>query len=150
MEPLVASGWEVAGIRDGERFFRALGELLPGSAYLVFDGCSIAPDVRRLLEPVAVPPRRLVPLGTAFPRSQVFHVPSSAAFLEALANVAAAHAESEICDHFHAYDDRRHVLQWYDAFDLPLLIDGSISERAVQGFCRSLGARYAGWRAEPG
>jgi len=39
-------------------------------------------------------------------------------------------------------------MQWYDAFSGdPLLIEESIPEAKVQGFCRKLGVKYVRWRA---
>jgi hypothetical protein len=146
-EPLFRSGWEVAGIRDGEGFFRCLLDLLPKPAYLVLEGTSIAQDVRELLEAAAIPARRHVPVGTIWPRPSTYHVPVSAPFLAALADLAAKHAEPELCDHLHAYDDNRGLLQWYDAFDLAMLVDGSIGEHSVRMVCDVLGATYTRWQA---
>jgi xanthine/CO dehydrogenase XdhC/CoxF family maturation factor len=146
-EPLFKSGWEVTGIRDGEKFFRSLHDLLPTPAYLVLEGTSIARDVQRLYQSAAIPPRRHVAVGTIFPRPTTVHVPASASFLAELADLAAKHAEPEICDHLHAYDDGRGLLQWYDAFDLPLLVDGSIEQDSVRRMCDALGATYKRWQA---
>ena len=146
-EPLFRSGWEVEGIRDGERFFRSLGQFLPAPAYLVFEGVSIAGDVRQLLESNAVTPRRHIPTGTLFPRPVSLHVPASDPLLARLAALAANHAEPELCDHFHAYSDERGLVQWYDAFDLPLLVDGSIVEFQLRRFCAELGATCRRWQA---
>ena len=143
----IRSGWEIAGIRDGEKFFRSLAALLPTPATLVLEGTSIAPDVRRLLESAAIPPRRHVPAGTVLPRPATYHVPASASLLTALADLAAEHAEPELCDHFHAYDDGRWLLRWYDAFGQPMQVDGTISEDSVRGLCHALGATYERWRA---
>ncbi len=64
-----------------------------------------------------------------------------------LVALAGKHADSEICDHLHAYTDSRRLMQWYDAFDLPLLVDESIAEASIQSFCSKLGVRYARWHA---
>jgi hypothetical protein len=145
---LVGAGWQIEGIRGSERFFLSLHQLLPDPAYLVFEGVSIASDVRELLQASAVPARRQVAVGTLWPEPSTFHVPSSASFLAALAELAAQHAEPEMCDHFHAYDESRGLLQWYDAFDLPLLVSGSIEEARISSFCAALGATYKQWKAE--
>jgi len=137
---LFESRWEVAGIRAGEEFFRILPDLLPDPAYLVFEGTSIAPDVDQLFQSAAVPPRQSIPAGTARPRPATDQVPASATFLDALADLAARHAEPELCDHFHAYDDARWLLQWYDAFDGSLLVDRTVGQDAVQRMCDALGA----------
>jgi hypothetical protein len=65
-----------------------------------------------------------------------------------LALGAPRHANAEVCDHFHAYNDAHGLMQWYDAFSGdPLLVDASIPEASVQSFCRKLGVNYARWRA---
>jgi hypothetical protein len=146
-QPLFNSGWEVDGIRDGEHFFGALHEILPISACMVLEGVSIAPDVRCVLESAAVPVRRHIPSGTIFPTPTAYHVPASMSLLASLADLAAAHAEPELCDHFHAYDDLRVLVQWYDAFNLSMLADISIPESKIRKLCDALGATYRKWRA---
>jgi hypothetical protein len=44
-KPLFVSGWEVAGIRSGEKFFSTLKEILPLPVNLCFEGTKISPDV---------------------------------------------------------------------------------------------------------
>jgi hypothetical protein len=51
-----------------------------------------------------------------------------------VAALAGKHAGPEVCDHFHAYHDGDSLMQWYDAFDLPLLINESITETSIQSF----------------
>lgn len=146
-QPLVRSGREVSGIRDSDKFFRSLVDLLPTPAYLVFEGTSIAHDVCQLLQPAAIAPRRHIPVGTIFPRPVAYHIPVSPSFLVAMADLAAKHAEPEICDHLHAYDDSRVLLQWYDAFDSSMVVDDSIAEESLLEFCDALGATYGRWRS---
>lgn len=145
--PLVESGWQVKGVRDGERFFASLSTILPASACMVFEGTSIDRDLRDHLESVAVPARRRIRAGTIWPKPRVFHVPVSRDVLERIAEFAGGLAEPELCDHFHAYDDDRGLLQWYDAFDLPLFVDSSIGEPQLREMCEALGASYERWRA---
>jgi hypothetical protein len=145
--PLFESGWEVAGIGNAEGFFSALPEILPLPVHLCFEGTRISSDVRKLLAANTVPATLEIPPGTIWPKPSVFHVLATEQFLHEFVALAGKHAETEICDHFHAYNDRHGLLQWYDAFDLPLLIDSSITEASLEGFCRKLGVQYARWRA---
>jgi hypothetical protein len=146
-EPFVEVGWEVKGIRRADAFFDVLGEVLTLPVYLCFEGTSIATDVRALLESSAVEPGMDIPTGTLWPRPSMFHVLGDQAFLRKVAVLASQHAEAEICDHFHAYQNRHGLLQWYDAFNDPLLFDRSIPEATIQRFCSRLGARYSQPRA---
>ena len=145
--PLLASGWEVPGIKSAERFFSALTEVLPLPVHLCFEGTSISSDVRTLLASSAVVATLQIPPGTIWPRPSVFHVLATEQFTHELAALAGRHVEPEVCDHFHAYNNGQGLMQWYDAFDLPLLIDQSITEASVQRFCRKLGVQYARWHA---
>ena len=146
-EPLFVSGWELTGARSAETFFRTLAEILPLPVNLCFEGTNISPDVQALLAASAVTPCLQIPPGTIWPKPSVFHVRATEQFLHQLAALAGRHAGIEICDHFHAYVDGHGLMQWYDAFDLPLLIDESIAEANVQSFCRKLGGRYTRWHA---
>ncbi len=144
---LFVSGWEVAGIRNAEKFFSALTEVLPLPVHLCFEGTSISSDVRTLLASGVVAATLQIPPGTIWPKPSVFHVLATEQFIHELAALAGRHAESEVCDHFHAYQDSRGLMQWYDAFDLPLLIDESITDASLQRFCNKLGVQYARWHA---
>jgi hypothetical protein len=140
--PFLQSGWQIEGIRDGAAFFEALQLILTSPAYLIFEGTSIARDVRALLESAVVPALFDVAAGTIWPRPAIFHVRASTPFLDRLGELATRHAEPEICDHFHAYDDAGILLQWYDAFDLPLLVAPSIPQPSLRVFCDALGTTY--------
>jgi len=146
-EPLFASGWEVAGVSSAEIFLPALIDILPLPVNLCFEGTRISPDVQALLAPRAVTPSIQIPPGTIWPKPSVFHVRATEQFLRELGALAGKRAESDICDHFHAYVDGHGLMQWYDAFDLPLLIDESIAEANIQSFCRKVEGRYARWHA---
>lgn len=140
---LFVKGWEVTGISGAGKFFPVLVEILPLPAYLCFEGTSIAPSVRSFLASKAITPIMPISAGTIWPTPNVFHVRATEQTIGELAALATRHAEQEICDHFHAYSDTQRLLQWYDAFQLPLLIDESISETSLQQFCQILGARYS-------
>ena len=141
-EPLVWTCWRVDGIRTAEGFFAALPEILPLPVSLCFEGTSIASDVQLLFASNAVAPSLQIPPGTIWPKPIVFHVLGTEQLLLQLARLAAKHAEQEVCDHFHAYKNGCNLLQWYDAFSGdPILLDESITEEALQSFCRKVGAQ---------
>ena len=148
IKPLFVSGWEVAGIKGAGKFFLALTEILSLPVNLCFEGTSISSDVQAFFASSAVTPSRQIPPGTIWPKPSVFHVLATGQFLDQLAALAGKHAEPEVCDHFHAYNDSHGLMQWYDAFDLPLLIDESVGEARLQNFCRKLGVQYARWHAK--
>jgi len=141
-ESLLKPGWEIEGISTARPFFSSIGILLPLPVYFCFEGTSIEPDVWALLQKNSASPHLQVPTGTLWPKPRVIHVLATAEFVSNLAAIADSHAEPEICDHLHAYKDSKLLLQWHDAFDLPILLDVSIPEEFVQNFCRAAGATY--------
>ncbi len=146
-KPLFVSGWEVVGIRSAEKFFSALSGVLLLPVHLCFEGTSISRDVRALFASNVVAPTLQIPPGTIWPKPSVFHVLATQKFTHELAALAGRHVAPEVCDHFHAYKSGQGLMQWYDAFDDPLLIDESIAEASLQSFCRKLGVQYARWHA---
>ena len=147
-KPLFDSGWELPGIRSAEKFFSSLTEILPLPANLCFEGTSITSDVQSLFASNAATQTLQIPPGTIWPKPSVFHVRATEQFLDQLVVLARHHAESEICDHFHAYSGNQGLMQWYDAFSGDaLLVAESIAEAKVQTFSRKLGVPYALWRA---
>ena len=146
-EPLFVRGWEVTGVTSAKTFFSTLAEVLPSPVNLCFEGTRISPDVQALLASNAVAPSLQILPGTIWPKPSVFHVRATEQFLHELGALAGKHAEPEICDHFHAYSDGHGLMQWYDAFELPLLIDESVAEASIQSFCRKVEGRYARWHA---
>jgi hypothetical protein len=143
---LFVKGWQVKGIRSAEKFFSAVPEVLPLPVHLCFVGGSVAPNVRALFESAAVEPGMQIPAGI-WPAPSIFHVLATEQIIRDLAALAGKHAGPEICIHFHAYNNGRGLMQWYDAFDDPLLIDESIPETQIQKFCKKLGVEYSPWKA---
>jgi hypothetical protein len=115
-----------------------LKEILPLPVNLCFEGTRISSEVQSVLASRAIAPGIQIPPGTIWPKPRVFHVRATEQFLSQIAGISEKHAEPEICGHFHAYSDGRGLMQWCDAFDLPLLIDESIPESKLQNFCRGL------------
>jgi hypothetical protein len=72
----------------------------------------------------------------------VFHVMASTDFVQEIARLAASHTEPEICDHFHAYNPAALLLEWYDAFVIPLLVADSVPEQSLKEFCERLGVSF--------
>jgi len=146
-KPFLVPGWEVGGIRTAAKFFSALVDVLPLPVNLCFEGTSMCSDVQTLLASNIVAPTLQIAPGTIWPKPAVFHVLATEQFIHELAAVASKHAEPEVCDHFHVCKDSHGLMQWYDAFDLPLLIDQSITEVRLRGFGNKLGVQYAPWHA---
>jgi hypothetical protein len=103
----------------------SLPELLPLPVNLCFEGTSNSNDVRAFLASHSAAPTLHIPAGTIWPKPTIFHVLATGQFVNALVSLSSRHAESEVCDHFHAYKGNTGLMQWYDAFDLPLLVDES-------------------------
>jgi hypothetical protein len=140
--------WEVGPTRDAAAFLRALPELLAEGTMLYLEGRPTSREAAAFLEASRVEPQAKVAKGTIWPTPKSFHLPMSRETIAGLADLFESHASPEICDHFHAYRERRVLLCWYDAFyDDPVLVRGDVSEEAVRRFCHRLGVTYARCRS---
>jgi hypothetical protein len=139
--------WEVVGKTDGPTLFRALQGFLPDGAILYFEDCCSKGDFKRFLEAASIPEQVHITYGTIWPRPSVFHVPAAPDNLEKLAELAEHCAEPEVAIHFHVYTKEEMLLQWYDAFDDPMLLSSRFSESDVSRFCAKLGMTY---KEDPG
>lgn len=50
-------------------------------------------------------------------------------------------AAPELAIHFHVYHEGRMLLQWFDAFSDPMLLAGSLDEKAARTFSESIGMK---------
>ena len=95
--------WKVSGVRTAEEFFRAVPLLVPEATHIFLEG-SPDPDIEVLLADASAEADYVAPVGTnwSWPRkNRGFSVRVSAALFVRLSELAARHAEPEICDHLH-------------------------------------------------
>jgi hypothetical protein len=122
---------------------------LPDDAVLYFEGGEPDAEVVRFMARHSIPEQAHISIGTTWPRPQTFHVPARPAILAELTGIMSHHAEPELAVHFHVYRGTQILLQWYDAFCVPLLLNGTTPEEEVVAFARRIGAAH--WdRVEPG
>lgn len=143
-----ANSWQIAGVRDPEAFFGALPLLVPDATHLYLEG-SPAPDVLAIAADHAGEGEYAAPAGTlaSWPgRNRRFTLAVSARLFARLAEAARRHAAPEICSHLHLYRGAEPLVQWFDAFDDPLLVNKAVPRDMVDEFCVETG----GVVADPG
>ena len=132
--------WELEGKTTFPDLLRSLNSgLLPPNAILYFEGGS--PIDKRLVdffEKRSIQPQVHVAVGTIWPKPHWYHVPAKSDNLLDLAVIAEDCAEPELAIHFHAYAGDTVLLQWHDAFDIPMLLSGKLPESSVKAFAQSL------------
>jgi hypothetical protein len=134
--------WEIDSPKDFSPFVRALVDLLPSGCIAYIEGGFPRGKVNSFLHDYSIPEVSHIHMGTIYPRPQVHHVSATVDNLLRLADVAEGASESEILWHFHVYQPGKVLLQWYDAFDLPLGISMNIPEEKIHVFCKKLGVSY--------
>jgi hypothetical protein len=133
--------WRVSGVRTAEEFFRAVLLLVPDAPHMFLEG-SPDPDIEVLLAEAAEEAEYAAPVGTywSWPqKNRRYSVRVSAALFVRLSELAAHHAEPEICDHLHFYRDRNALVQWFDAFSDPLLVSKLVPRERVEQFASAVG-----------
>jgi hypothetical protein len=133
--------WKISGIRTADAFFRAVPLLVPDATHMFLEG-SPEPDIETLLTNAADGTDFAAPTGTlwSWPRkNRRFAVRLSAELLERLATAASHHAEPEVCDHIHFYRGHEALVQWFDAFVVPLLVSRSVPPERIDRFVAAVG-----------
>jgi hypothetical protein len=136
--------WRVSGVRDARRFFAAIAELVPDATDVFLEG-SPAADIVSLIQPFVEPADYAAPAGTiwSWPRNQRFRLRASPQLFACLSEAAAHHAAPEVCDHLHVYCGPEPLVNWFDAFDDPVLVSKTIGRERVERFCRDVGGLFS-------
>ena len=132
--------WTVSGVRNAEKFFRAIPMLIPEATHMFLEG-SAAPEIVALLSPFSTHSDYGAPAGTlwSWPREQRFSVAASPELFASLSEAAAHLAEPEICSHLHFYRDDEPLVHWFDAFDDPIMVSKAVSRERLDQFCIETG-----------
>src|SRR5262245_23628483 len=128
--------WKVSGVRTAKDFFRAVSLLVPDATHMFLEG-SPDPDIETVLAAAADDVDYRAPVGTIWSWPQAnrrFSVRASPELFARLSEASTNHAEPEICDHVHFYRGQEVVVQWFDAFSVPLLVSKSVARERVERF----------------
>lgn len=128
---------------DSAAFFRLLPAHFPEATTLYVEGTSITEDVLACYERHGEAGEFLAERGTIFPRSRKLRCRFSAELCAELAALAEVHAEPELLDHLHVFNDAQYLLYWHDAFCNPFILSPVLSEERVAGFAKALGTAYS-------
>jgi hypothetical protein len=134
---LDADGWSISGVRSAERFFRAVPVLVPDVTRLYLEGAP-GPHILTIIADYVEQIPYDGPKGTLWSwprRNRRFTLRASSSLFADLSDAAAHHAVPEICFHLHLYRKEEPLLQWFDAFDLPLWVSRSVPRERIERFC---------------
>jgi hypothetical protein len=129
-------------VSDLYELLRAIDEVMPRDATLYIEGTSVAADVERFLAQRPADAWHEVEAGTLWPKPKVFHLPLSGTSLTELRELAARHAEPEICDHLVVYREGEALLWAHDAGHGDVLVSRDLPRETLSRLEASLaGAR---------
>ena len=134
--------WEVQGPKTFRDLFVAIRGWFPEDAILYFEGGYEGSEIHDFMVKYAIKERTHIALGTIWPRPKVFHVPATDVILTELIGIAEHHAEPELAVHFHIYRNDTVLLEWHDAFDQPMLINGEITVDQIKALCGKFGTNF--------
>ena len=138
---LEGDSWQVTGIRIAADFLREVPALLPDATTMYLEGQPY-PDVQAFLSEYIDQSTYGAPIGTTWPKPQLYSLTVSPQFFARFAALAEHHAEPEICDHVHLYKDYDPLANWFDAFSDPLYVTKGVARDRMERFCRSLNATF--------
>ena len=147
--------WRVFEERDLQAFVAHLDILFPEGSALYLEGSSIAEDIREFAEsrkPEKVADIRpstgpgvilsFCPPSIRRTRLICLHMMLTRTNLDGLVSLIEHHADPEVCDHLHVYNDDVMLLEGYDWGYGQLYVTGEIPEDKVRAFCQAARCRY--------
>ena len=135
--------WELEGNTDFPILLLALPALMPAPAFLYLEDGSPSGELKEWLQCNNVESSEPIMTGSYGEQSPTFHIPLTHSTMNELAKLADRVAAPELAIHLHAYEPGRVILEWHDAFNNRLLIDGKVEESKVSEFARAIGFTFA-------
>lgn len=120
--------WEVEGKTN----------LLPDESILYFEGGYPNDKLLDFLDTHSIPEQVHIAVGTLWPKPKNYHIPAILENITALGKLTEKCAAPELAVHFHVYHEDKVLLEWHDAFDIPMLLSGSLDENKVKEFVDAL------------
>ena len=135
--------WDIdEGIRNAERFFRALPKLFPDANLFIAQGSRIGNDVAAFYRQHApAVPSRPAELSRFTLTRRYFCNCSPEFFLE-LARFAAKKPREQLLHHLYLYRDGSQLIEWHDAFANALFLSADLPESTIAELANKFGARY--------
>jgi hypothetical protein len=135
--------WDIdEGIRNAERFFRAVPRSFPDATLFVAQGGRITDDVATFYRQhaPAVPSR---PAGLSrFTLVRRYFCACSPEFFLELARLAKNKSPEQLLHHMYLYRDGSQLFEWHDAFANALLLRGDIPESTIAALASKFGVHY--------
>jgi hypothetical protein len=126
-------------IRDLYALLATIDDVMPAESVLYLEGTSIVPEIRAFLQSHGAEKTQSVARGTLWPRPRSYHLPLSGSNLSQLRQLAARHAEPEICDHLVVYQADQVLLSAYDAGSSHVYVSRDLLPETVEALRRRLG-----------
>jgi hypothetical protein len=142
--------WELEGDTDLPTFLRALAPLISPSACLYLEDGSPDGDLKEWIHRNMIHPTEQISRGSYGHQGTTFHIPLTEFNITELATLSDRVAAPELAIHIHVYEPGRVILEWHDALDNPILIDGRVDESTVSEFARTIGFTYTKHQSEQG
>ncbi len=137
------SCWMVqGGVGDFSDFVRALPLLVPQGSILHIEGGAHSKELTAFLNSRMLSPRCKIELGTIWPSSHIYHLPTDEGFLNEFATMTEECALPEVCDHLAIYKNGIVLVQCYDAMDDPIFVSKQLSLEVLDAFCKKIGGIY--------
>lgn len=133
--------WEVSDPKDFSSLFRGFVDFLPEGSIMRFEGAASG-ELTGFYEEHAIPERLPIPIGTIWPKSEIYNLPATKEILQELSELAEGVPPDLVAIHFHVYTEKGVLIDGYDAFSDPLYVSKQFSEEAMKSFCNTFSGKY--------
>ena len=130
--------WILEGKTTFPHFLHALCRFAPEGSILCLEDGSPIGSLKQFLDEKSIPEQLHIALGTLWPMPVCFHIPATPDNLAQLAELVSERIPPEVASHVHLYARNSVVLEWHDAFDQDMYIDGAVDKESVRSFADAL------------
>ena len=142
MKPWTADAWSIEGTESLPPILRALSIIAPADGRVYLEDPqdrAVRQILYRLSDPF--PDVRITAGALRVSENALFHIPSTAANLTLLVDLAETRASPEVCMHLVLYTRDRILLEAYDVPAGVITINRSVPRQHVQEFCSATGGK---------
>jgi hypothetical protein len=134
--------WEIKSPSNMEVFIDAI-TLFDDSGKIAFMEDTIWNGKFDIVRVLAIPPKKVIKSGIISPPPENIHLIINSETRSALKQYIRESGYINLCSHFHIYDNKGIIMEWFDTLDLPILLSREINENVVKKFAEIMNTSYS-------
>lgn len=134
--------WEIESPGNMEVFLDTIS-VFDDSGKLIFMECTIWGEDFDIVRGLATSPRKEIPSGIISPPAESIHLELNSYTRSVLKKFLNKSGYTNLCSHFHIYDEEGILLEWFDTLDLTILVRRDVEEKVIKTLADRMKCRYS-------